>query len=493
MTSRESRHMAARIPHSRPPSATVSMYMLWGVLTSLVNVLLAMFVSDIRGYLPLGYLSQVAIFAALNMSRHNYSLIRLLQPSMIAIIYIGLSCSVGAWAFYSGNVANIMGKSYYDAWSNLKETYAVISVGLLFLYALSLRGLGLPTSDAPPADHKEENALNILATSSVLLLFIFASSFLTVGILSQLKTVIAAALFYVLFRHDAKYKWFFSALAIGILAAMSPQSKREAIFAIPAMILITLAYYPRTKFTINKLLVAIASVVLIGLLILAMSILRGYGGFNASGFVEAIKLVPQYLSMTNSLGFMFNNFEVSSLFLHLHQCVSSILEMPGDMAFGETYIRVLLVWPIGDLMGYKPASIIDQYTATFFPSFRDEGGSFVVTSFGEAAWNFGWFAPVALLLIYFALDKLFAWSVRSIRMHGAFGTIFALNLFQYSLYYSRGSGLDIMVIYLLFSAGCGLLIALALKMLQLDSGRRRRRSGIGIPQRARGSRVSSAT
>lgn len=47
-------------------------------------------------------------------------------------------------------------------------------------------------------------------------------------------------------------------------------------------------------------------------------------------------------------------------------------------------------------------------------------------------------------------------------------TIFALNAFKFILYYTRGSGLDILLAYSLFSGFTSLLFPVVLNMLDLD-------------------------
>ena len=421
---------------------------------------------EIRHYLAVGYLFQTGMFAFFSFARHDFLAIRLLQPSMITLIYVGLSCTAGAWAFDSKNVSNILGRQYYFMWNNLGDAYILISLCFLALYSLSLRNLGLPKDNTA-----FQNNIHDRRKSQIFLLLVLISCLaltinLKIGIISQIKTVIVASIFYVLFKFDVKYKWVLALLVIGILSSTSFHSKREAIFALPAMFLISLAYLPRTRISLFNLALGVVGFVFIVTLILAMSILREYGGFGAENIFEAITFIPDYVELPNSLAFIFNNFEVTYIFLHFHQCVSSILDSPRMMADGSTYARMLLIWPVGDLLGYKPPSIIEQYTGAFFPYFRDEGGSFGVTSIGEAVWNFGWLAPLALLAVYFGLDALFAKTVHLIRERKAWSTIVALTICQFSLYFSRGSGLDIFVIYVLFSVVSAYAITLLIAIFQ---------------------------
>lgn len=445
-----------------------TMYVLAGVVVFTVSLLLVSSARDVRNVLAVGYLVQILAYVALNQFRHNLALIRLLQPSMISMIYIGLNFAVGAWAFNSGNVVNMLGGDNYGFWRNLQQVYFVSSSCFLALYLLSLRNLGLPQSDIPLSVQEGGRRPPIAMGVAILFVCLAASTFLTFSVLTQLKTVLAAGLLYLLFAHNVKYKWIFTLFIIVILASTSAHSKREAIFFIPAISLLVLSYYPAKKITFKKMVLGTVAVVFAGILILAMSIIRGYGGFDPTGITDAALYIPQYLEMQHSVGLIMNNFELSYIFLHAHNCISFALKSTKELAHGETYLRAFLIWPIGDLLNYKPASIIDQYTLTFFPSFRAVGGSFGVTSLGEAVWNFGLLAPLAVVPIYFALDSFFSRLVILIRGGSAWSTIFALNAFQFSLYFTRGSGLDLMLIYIIFSLVSGFLVSVFLSMLNLD-------------------------
>ncbi len=398
-----------------------------------------------------GYLVQTLSYFALNVIYHRSVILRVLQPSLITIIYIGIPCSVGAWAFQSGNVSNMIGRNLYNEWRNVADVYRLISLCFFTLYILSLRKNAIVTTilKIPKLeDHKKgKSVLVILILISLLIL----SQFITTGIASPLKTLIAAAIFYFVFSRKLKYRYIVLLIVLIILSVTSYSSKREAIFAIPALLLIPLAFNPSTKFSLRYLFLTIFLAALMTILILAMSIVRGYGDFNPDNFLDAVFLIPDYLSIPGALAFTLNNFEFPYIFLHLSNSVSSSLDFDADLAYGSTYIRMLLIGPVGQILNYKPGSIIDQYTGSFFPEFREDGGSFGVTSIGEAAWNFGWFAPVAVLGIYFVLDKIFAMSVNALRSLSDLQSIVAIAFYQFSLYYARGSGLDILLIYTVFA------------------------------------------
>lgn len=456
----------------QPHSLGINIYILLGGLAFVASLLLVLLARDIRGMLALGYILQVTAYIALNQSRHQYALIRMLQPSMISMMYIGSNFAIGAWGFNSGNAVNILAASSYHYWPNIEQVYSLVSFCLFLFYLLSLRELDIPISDVPLSDRTDQHALPVKPAIIFLFFCLFASTGLTFSVFSQTKTVVSAALLYIIFEHKIRYKLLLVILIIWILASASADSKREAIFAIPTIFLFALSYRPLEKLTLQRILIGVVASASVTILILAMSIIRGYGNFNADGIFDAVLYIPQYLELRNSIGLILNNFELSYIFLHAHNSISVALQGDSTLAHGETYIRALLVGPIGDLLGYKPASIIDQYTGTMFPQFRANGGSFGITSIGEAVWNFGALAPFPLILIYFGLDSLFAGLVKMIRSQSAWSTILALNCFQFMLYYTRGSGLDIMLIYTIFSVFGGLLFALPIKMLNLGYARR---------------------
>ena len=455
--------MASSIGSAKKSARSLQKYQLARFVSSIlagafvftISLLVTLWGQDIREALAFGYLIQILGYTLLNQIRHEFALIRLLQPSMISLLYIGLNCAIGAWAFNSGNVVNMLGASSYSSWRNIEQMYILISICLFVLYLLSLRNLRMPASDLKIEFSGKRDPMLV----SLAIMFLFSalavSTTLSIGLLAQVKTIISAGLIYTLYRYDIKHKHILAFLVVVILASVSSHSKREAIFAVPAIFFIILAYSPSSKADFKKVLLVTFGLLLTLILVIAMSIVRGYGGYDPSSLFDAIAYIPEYIQTPNSLGWLMNNFELSYIFLHLHNCISVSILSNAELAYGETYIRVLVIGPIGDLVGYKPESIIAQYTGDIFPGFRAVGGSFGVTSIGEAVWNFGWFGPVALALVYGALDGLYVMLIKMVRSHGAWTSIFALNALQFTMYYTRGSGLDLLIIYLIISAiGC---------------------------------------
>ncbi len=432
----------------------------------------------LRLYLGFAYGIQIIILSYLYMWRHNFLLIRLLQPSFLTLMYIGISISLGGMAFSSGNIAKLNDEIVFYSLRNVHEIYYIITVCLFTLYCVAVcsprtsHRLNYATSILTPVTKRSLNNIYIIGTVSCLFA---ASLLLTEGIVSQTKTVLFATLVYILFIDKNKARWIIVALLSVALAADSFDSKREVVFGLvgPAYMIFRANELKQIKMKTVIFITGATFVVII--LILAMSIMRGYGGFHEnSGLIAALLLVPSYIADTRIISLISLNMETSYLFLHLHNAVDGVLLYPQMSSNGETYIRPLFIGFIGDIAGYKPDSILQLYTLYANPDFRSIGGSFVITCIGEAVWNFGWYAPLFIAFLYYILDFVFLIAVSKSNNSYMFGTILIICGLQFSLYLARGSGLDLFVIYVVFGACVSAIICtLLLPFNNRHSGPRR--------------------
>lgn len=435
------------IPHFRWVAALGAGLVMLGVNVALTSI---RDVEYIRSHLGLLYFIQTVVFVFLTLWRHRFAVITIVRPSVLTLSYVGASLAVGGWAFSTGNVIRTNEILMYRSWANIEAVFLVISLCLFTFFAASLLELPRAATADSKVPHRRSSVGDVW-----LLIFLsgafIASLVITEGLAAQVKTVILATIIFVCFSRRIPFRWVVVPALLVVAAAATYHSKREVIFALAALGFMVFSEKPLGKVRLSHIVFAMMGAALAGVLVVTMSILRGYGHYAAGDFVSAVQYVPTYLQSRQILALLSLNFETTYIFLHLHNAVSNVMINNELVAWGETYARLFFIGPIGAVVNYKPQSIIHLYTYFVAPNFRAIGGSFGITSVGEAIWNFRWGAPIAIALLYVTFDKVFAFALVKLRKGAAFSGILALCGIQFVLYYSRGSGLDLLLIYFLFA------------------------------------------
>jgi len=445
-----------------------------GCMVALLNAALSANSPEeaLRAHLGLGYGLQTALFLLIAMQRHRWATIRLLQPSLLALCYIGGSIALGGWAFSTGNVVRESELRTYYSWANVRDIYLLVSAALFALFLVSLRSGSLERligRGSSTGGVRESSAPTTTIVVAVMIALYGLAVFAPPGYLSQVKTVVFAAIVYVVFQDRSRLRW---PVAVGLIifaAAVSFHNKREVIFSIIPLGIAALALNPTRMTRLQDFAIAIFGIASVIILIVAMSIMRGYGSYFVDDFWGALERVPDYIRSSRVLAVLGLNFETTYLFLHLHNAAAAVLSDGELLTWGSTYAKALLLGPVGEFLGYQPDSIIQTYTSHIDPAFRAVGGSFGITSVGEAIWNFGWYAPAPLVFIYFAFDETFYFLVRLIRQRAITLSIVGLSVQQFALYYGRGSGLDIFVAYGVFAVLIAVPLAFGLRALTTSS------------------------
>jgi hypothetical protein len=236
-----------------------------------------------------------------------------------------------------------------------------------------------------------------------------------------------------------------------IFALSAAHNKRDAIFLLLPILLLestefNIRFNPRIIFftTLGSLAV--------GYLIIVLSIIRGYGEFKPKNFLDACKYVPDYVKSDYFIPSFMNNIEASYAYLHSNRAIEYIINNPNEIVHGKTLIKPLFAFIPRKFFPSKPESIIHLYTNTFSKEFRAQGGSWPISFQSEMFWNFHFFGIVFCALFFFIFNSVYLNILNIITSKNIINFIPLLYGYQLILTLVRGSGMDLFMVYFIFSS-----------------------------------------
>lgn len=429
-----------------------------------------------RNYSGYNYfiLESLMILLAFFQNKENRSKF-LLSPSFIVVSYININFFIGSIVFNSGLVIDFV-LIPYSQWKYQHMTMAYFNCANLFIimsYLVAHKVKILSLTNFYDLKKVSNQSLIII---SALLIFLF--SFLKID-LSFLgadgsfhiipKSLGAILIFVVCFRSfNLTYRILSYLLVIFLFAVAAFEDKRDAIFLLLPVFLLE---FTRYAITINfkKIILGCFVIGFISYLIIVMSILRGYGGFEAKGFFDATKYVKQYIYSESFIPSFMNNIEVSYTYFHSNNAIEYVLEDPSLMTYGSTLIKPLFIMFPRYMFPWKPDSIIHLYTSTFSKEMRDRGVSWPVSIQSELFWNFHFAGIIIGAFLFFIFNSVYLKVVDLIVKDEIINSIHLLYIYQQSLVLFRGSGMDQFIIDIILSTLFVVILKLIIKSLTVAS------------------------
>ncbi|CAA0120745.1 Uncharacterised protein [BD1-7 clade bacterium] len=370
------------------------------------------------------------------------------SPLAITIFYVDLSFALGAYAYHHGIVL-MHTDNYVDylAWTNTGyTTFYMLMCGNVLLF---LAGTWTPSS----FDYRHDVEKKVLAFALVSLCYSLPFFFMPLdaslfgggsgGNLAVIPKSITALMFiYYLayFRKKLRFPFYF--LILIVFAISSAHSKREAIFLVFPILLLE-ALFNGLVLNFRSLVVGGVVFLLCVLLIIAMSIVRGYGGFSeVDGLFSALPHVAEYVISPLFLASFFNNIEVNYTYFHSMQALEYICDDSELLSYGSTIFKALFVFIPRAIWEGKPLSMISLYTGFHDPAFRASGGSYPVNLYSEAFWNFRIAGLAYILVVGLAVMTLYKKFIEALYSADLRVLPWALYVYMNFLTYVRGSGLD---------------------------------------------------
>ncbi len=372
----------------------------------------------------------------------------LLSPSFIAVSYVNINFWLGSYVFKTGNVFTRLLPTF-DAWENYDHRiffFNAINFLIILSYFLTIN-LRLKRRKLPILlDIKRINPKKLFLATVVIFLLISPFKFPFSIVFKSLLAIIMFTL--ISQRFSLRKRIFFYVLIIFIFVLFSSHSKREAIFLLLPIFLLE-SYKIRIKLSIKLFLKVFVASFLLLYAIIAMSILRGYGGYKVDNFYDASGHVFDYMTSHFFMPAIVNNLEISSTYLHSNNSVEYLEEGKMDYLYGETFIKPLFIFFPRSIIT-KPKSSIGYYTETHDPEFRAKGGSFPISIQSEFYLNFGIYSLLLIVPFFMIFNMMYKTILIMIKNREIINFAYALYIYQIFLSLVRGSGLDIFLVYTIF-------------------------------------------
>ena len=387
-------------------------------------------------------------------------LLSLFYPGSLLVFYICLSCFLGSWA-YSNEI--VIEKYILIIWHELKylnyaSFFLIFSSSIiLFVQSFFLVSHKLKLIEFQQQSNFNWNLLFCYFIVCVPLYFIFSDlSFLGgSGDFSKIALIVPAIFVLV---QSARFKGLGSQFLLGILmillmAIISVQDKRDAIFlALPFLLMLLLSGKIKNLSTLIIIFLFTGPLGII--LILAMSVSRGYGGMEITNVIDILPALQNYISSDLFLAAFFLNIEVNYLYFHAVSAIELISANPELIAYGSTIAKVFFLFIPRSIFPNKPSSMIDEYTSAFDPFFREAGGSYPVNLMVESFWNFSYFGVLFLAILTVILSFYHNFVYKKNFFSDRIGCYCYMFIFYNLLVYYRGSGLDMFLVFCILGIAC---------------------------------------
>jgi hypothetical protein len=373
----------------------------------------------------------------------------ILSPTFLTLAYTYGTYILGGWAFNHDVVLWLEDLQAFWGWqhTNVTVSYTILCASLVHLSFFLISRRNVAPSTVAPIDKGKSKFLIVTA---IVCFGIFSVIQLDVTFLGGMgdysiipKTLSALVLISVFALNRSKSRYIYYGLIIITFAAFSFNDKREAVLLILSVVLLESVSETNLKFSFKKVALFGMAVFMMIYLILAMSILRGYGGFKTKSFYTSVTLVPSYVQQNDFFPAFFQNIETVISFYHSHQAVEYIEGDRSLMTHGETLIKFLFV-PIPRSFVQKPISIIEAYTGHFdWRAYKEEHVSWPINFFSELYWNFGYWGWVLIVPIFWMFNKLYFVLLRTLSAKHVLSGLVLLYMYEYFIFFIRGSGLDL--------------------------------------------------
>lgn len=422
----------------------------FSILTFILILILLFFDNNnVQLYGFASYLIQLSfVFYLLIRKKNNH--IFILSPSFITILYSSLTFGFGHYVV-SRNIG--FKEIYYLKFIEYENLWFITSFFLIS---------NLIVFNAIPFQlfktyHYSKNIFKTGPIKALLFLFIlltlnlFAERFPDLGdFIYPLKLTVIIFTSFLLRGFVLPVRLFFYLIELFLIGLQHWDSKREILF-----VLIFLVFY---EIIVNNICLRIKIKYLTSILgvmslafyiILVASISRGYGEYNVEGDpVKASSHVLDFLNSDVAIDAFAANFELSYGYGHSSNAVDIVYRNPIDLLFGSTLIKFIFIPIPRSVWEGKPRSIVDVYTSTFDPSFRNKGGSYPISFFSELFWNFHLFGLLVLFLVFNILNRAYFLMINKMNRNKT-STYLIFLTFMYTTFiqFIRGSGIELWLIY----------------------------------------------
>ena len=387
-------------------------------------------------------------------------LLSLLYPGSLLVFYICFSCFLGSWAYSNEIVIEqyILIIWYELKYLNYASFFLIFSSSIiLFVQSFFLVRHKLKLIEFPQQLNFNWNLFFCYLIVCVPLYFIFSDLSFLGGSGDFSKIALTVPVIFALVQ-STRFKSLGSQFLLGIsmillIAIISVEDKRDAIFlALPFFLVLLLSGKIKSLWTLLSILLFFVPLGII--LILAMSVSRGYGGMEITNVIDIAPALQNYISSDLFLAAFFLNIEVNYLYFHAVSAIELISANPELIAYGSTIAKVFFLLIPRSIFPNKPSSMIDEYTSAFDPFFREAGGSYPVNLIVESFWNFSYFGVLFLVILTIILSVYHNSVYKKNFLSDRMDCYCYMFIFYNLLVYFRGSGLDMFIVFCVLGITC---------------------------------------
>lgn len=411
------------------------------------------FINDMWIFYVIHYVS-IFIFILNYLKKKKASLFILFSPIFFSFLYLGLSFTLGS-IFIPLNYG--WSKEVYDNFvgiHNLHEyTIYFFIVDLLLLYYW-LKIVNKNISKIPKLKEIKWMDFNPVIFFSfwaffLALNFIPVFNKLLLGFSYPLKLVTIIYIVLQSFRFSWKLRVLEYLIIGAIIFSNHFNSKREVLLVVFIFMFLETIYNRfQIKFKLKFVLMIFLAGILGIYLILAASIMRGYGMYQLDSKFDAFLIVPEYVNQPYFKHAFVENFEINTVLGNTMICMNFVEEEKLPLQYGGTYAKVLLSPIPRSIWKNKPEGIILKYTYTLNPEHKKKGQSLPVVHYAEGFANFYWFGIIAVVFILVFFEKMFWYVITCNDMNILNGKlVFYIYIVCILFQYIRGSGFDLFMLY----------------------------------------------
>ena len=447
------------------------------VLSAMITIcILSLTLPEENLYLLFGLLLCVAV---MDLWRKKIFM-SVMSPMIIFFVYITVSMLVGGWAHLNGHVLNESQLIAFGEWQNYRVSVVYYILSLSIIYYIDSYYRNKYLKDVISVGHRDKKLnvsypiLHVLIAFPFLFIPFEAGWFGGSGDLSKIFILVAffSIVAYIASNRDkypARSRVFIYMVMVILLASVSVYDKREAILAILPILLVE-SYLG--KWVINLRTIWYLFILSLGtfFLIIVMSISRGYGSFESSGFLENILYVVPYLKSDALIAQLMNNLEFNYVYFHSLNAVESILNDSDLITYGSTIIKFIFIAIPRSIFPDKPDSIIHLYTNYYNPHLRELGVSYPVNIVSEMFWNFHFFGLIGVSMVSVVVLKFYYFFLLRFATYSSPMISFGMFSYMFSIIWFRGSGFDMYLVYILFSLFCISLAYVSYQLLMKSNG-----------------------
>lgn len=383
----------------------------------------------------------------------------MLSPSFVTASYIAINNFLGGYVFSIKIVDSEENYQSHLDWQNLDWIVVFIIFANLFIIFSHFCVGKSRISRTKKLELNDPLSDFFIIIFCIIIILYFAKEDLIFplfeqgGSFSEIPQTLAGISIVIALKNQKKHiRYVAYLLLIVMFASFSSFDKRISIFLLMPMVLIECLRMEQPRFNIKSLVMMFLLSSVVFMLVIMMSIYRGYGDYDSVSFFDTYKYIFDYMNKDRFVYFIGNNLEYSYIFYHLHQAIEYMLDSQKQLLYGSTFLKILFVFIPRSFVPFKPESIVTHYTQYHDWDLHSAGGSWASTIYADFFWNFHMLGLLGLFVCYYFATRCYFALIYRLRQEVRYQYLLALFAYQYMLTLIRGSGFDLYFVFILVGA-----------------------------------------